>query len=272
MPNDEQREYWNEQGGPKWVEHQARLDMMLAPASAILIDAIKPLAGEKILDIGCGTGAVSEQLAESGAEVTGIDISETMIAGAQFRARDNLIFQTADATSFRGDTPFTAAVSRFGVMFFEDPHAAFANIHANLNPDGRLVFVCWQVPNLNPWAMVPAKAVKPLLEDPAPTDPHAPGPFAFADQGRVTDILEKAAFRDIKIGGYEIPIRLSATGLDDATDFSCQIGPGSRAMGELDDAGRVKARAAIREALSPYADADGPVTMDGAIWLVTARA
>jgi SAM-dependent methyltransferase len=272
MPNDDQREYWNEQGGPKWVEHQARLDSMLAPASSILVAAVAPQSGERILDIGCGTGAVSQQLAEQGAAVTGIDLAETMIAGAQFRAQQNLAFQTADAASFRSDTSFAVAVSRFGVMFFDDPHAALANIHANLDSDGKLVLVCWQAPDRNPWAMIPAKAVMPLLDNPAPPDPHAPGPFAFADPDRVTDILGTAGFRDVSIEGYDIPIVLSNTGLDDATDFACQIGPGSRAMTELDESGRKKAYASIREALSPYADAKGALTMEGAVWLVTAPA
>lgn len=272
MSNDDQRAYWNEQGGPKWVEHQARLDAMLAPASSILVDAVAPRSGERIVDIGCGTGAVSEQLAEQGAAVTGIDLAETMIAGAQFRAKQNLVFQTADAASFRGDAPFAVAVSRFGVMFFDDPNSALANIHANLVSEGKLVFVCWQAPDRNPWAMVPAKAIMPLLDNPAPPDPHAPGPFAFADPDRVTGILGTAGFRDVKLEGYDIPIVLSDTSLDDATDFACEIGPGSRAMMELDEAGRARARKAIHEALSPYAEANGSVTMEGAIWLVTARA
>jgi len=272
MPNDDQREYWNEEAGPKWVEHQARLDVMLAPVDSILVDAAAPHPGERMLDIGCGTGAVSEQLAEQGAAVTGIDLAETMIAGAQFRAKENLAFHAADASKFRGDAPYAAAVSRFGVMFFDDPRAAFVNIHANLEPDGRLLFVCWQAPDQNPWAMVPAKAVMPLLADAPRPDPHAPGPFAFADPGRVADILSKAGFRDVSIEGHEIPILLSSTGLDDATDFACQIGPGSRAMTELDETGREKARGAIREALSPYADANGSLAMDGAVWLITARA
>lgn len=272
MPNDDQRDYWNEQGGPNWVKHQARLDEMLAPASSVLVDAAAVKAGERVLDIGCGTGAVSEWLAEQGAEVTGIDLSETMIAGAQFRARDNLSFLVADAGEFRGDPAFAVAVSRFGVMFFDDPDGAFENIRANLDPGGRLLFVCWQAPALNPWAMIPALAVKPLLADPAPADPHAPGPFAFADRDRVAGILAGAGFRDVEMAGHDIPIRLSAHGLDDATDFACQVGPGSRAMLELDDAGRAQARSAIHDALSPFNDATGSVVLDGAVWLVTATA
>ncbi|MGP1283789.1 MAG: class I SAM-dependent methyltransferase [Parasphingopyxis sp.] len=245
---------------------------MLAPADPILIDAVAPRSGERILDIGCGTGAVSELLALEGAAVTGIDLSETMIAGAQFRARENLSFQVADAAQFLGDAPFAAVASRFGVMFFDDPHAAFANIRANLVPDGRLVFLCWQAPDRNPWAMVPAKAVVPLLAEPMPTDPDAPGPFALADSDRIMTILDAAGFRDAVIEGHDVPIVLSRDGLDDATDFACQIGPGSRALTELDETGRAKARIAIREALSGHVGPTGSLTMAGAVWLVTARA
>lgn len=272
MPNDDQREYWNEQAGPKWVEHQARLDIMLAPVDSVLINAADPKAGQRMLDIGCGTGAISEKLADQGAVVTGIDLSETMITGAQFRASDNLVFQTADAGKFSSDVPFASAVSRFGVMFFDDPYAAFANIHSSLEPGGKIIFVCWQAPNRNSWAAVPAMAIESLLEEAPPADPHAPGPFAFADPDRITDILGKAGFHNISIEEHDIPIMLSSSSLDDATDFSCQIGPGSRAMTKLGEADKPKARNAIREALSQHVAENGSVTMDGGVWLVTAHA
>lgn len=270
MPNDEQRDYWTEQAGPKWVAHRARLDRMLAPVTDLLVEAIAVRPGERLLDIGCGSGDLSRLLAAQGAAVTGIDIAEPMIAAAR-EAADGIAFAVADAAEFRADAPFDAAVSRFGVMFFDDPAPAFANIRANLAPGGRLVFACWAAPERNQWAMVPAAAVKPLLPEAPPPDPHAPGPFAFADDARVRRILGEAGFGDIAIVAHDVPIALTdGGGLEDATDFACQIGPGAYAIGELPEDERPKAREAIRAALAPHVAADGSVSLAGAIWIVGA--
>lgn len=271
MPNDEQRDYWTDEAGPKWVEHRARLDAMLAPVTTILLEAIDVRRGERILDIGCGSGELSWLLAGEGASVTGIDIAEPMVEAARRAGTGDAAFRVADASEFRVDVPFDAAVSRFGVMFFEDSAAAFANIRANLAPGGRLVFACWAAPDRNQWAMAPALAVKPLLPEAPPPDPHAPGPFAFADDARVRSLLEQAGYGESAVASHAVTIGLSdGGGLDDATDFACQIGPGARALGELEEAERPKARAAIRAALAPHVAADGSVALPGAIWIVRA--
>lgn len=271
MPNEEQRDYWTEQAAPKWVEHRTRLDAMLAPVTRILLGAIGPRPGERILDIGCGSGELSWRLAGEGASVTGIDIAAPMVEAAAAAGSGEADFRVADASQFRAAEPFDAAVSRFGVMFFDDPAAAFANIRALLVPGGRLVFACWRAPEHNQWAMVPAMAVRPLLPDAPPFDPHAPGPFALADDARLRGILEAAGFADIAIADHPVTIGLSdAGGLDDATEFACQIGPGARAIGELEENDRPKARAAIREALAAHVGEDGSVALPGAIWLVRA--
>ncbi|MCA1749119.1 MAG: class I SAM-dependent methyltransferase [Parasphingopyxis sp.] len=271
MPNDEQRDYWTDQAGPKWVEHRARLDAMLAPVTALLVAAIDAGPGERILDIGCGSGELAWLLAAKGAAVTGIDIAAPMVEAARRAGTGSAEFAVADASEFRAETPFDAAVSRFGVMFFSDPVAAFANIRANLAPEGRLAFAFWQAPDRNLWAMVPAMAVRPLLPEAPPPDPHAPGPFAFADEARVRGILEDAGFADIGFAAHVMAIGLSdGGGLEDATEFACQIGPGAHALGELDESERPRARAAIRAALAPHVDENGSVTLPGAIWLVRA--
>ncbi len=270
MANEEQREYWTEQAGPKWVEFQARLDAMLEPVATLLVDAIDAQQDERILDVGCGTGELSRLLAERGAVVTGIDISTPMIEAARARVSGSAKFEVADASEYRNPIPFDCAASRFGVMFFEDPAKAFATIRGNLSEDGRLVFACWRAPDLNPWAMVPAAAVIPLIPDFEPPDPDAPGPFAFADRDRIESILSDAGYDDIQIAPREVRIGLSDRDIDDATDFACQIGPGSRAMAVLDDNGRAAARDAIRAALAAHVPETGPIAMDGAIWLVSA--
>lgn len=273
MANEEQREYWNDNAGPKWVEHRKRLDGMLGPITEILIDGIAAKPGEAILDVGCGSGELSWLLAGQGAEITGIDLSNPMVEAARVAGDGGARFMVADASEFRAEQPFDAAVSRFGVMFFDDPEGAFANIRSNIKDGGRLVFACWAPPDRNAWAMVPAMAVRPFLDDPAPPDPQAPGPFAFADPDRVRGILGIAGLRDIDCQLHDIDVIMSASGgLDDAATFAGQIGPGARALGELDKEGRVEARAAIRDALAPHVGEDGSVKLAGAIWLVRAAA
>lgn len=273
MANEDQRDYWNDDAGRKWVEHRKRLDGMLGPITKILIDAIAARQDEDILDIGCGSGELSWRVANLGANVTGIDLSHPMIDAARAAGSGSAQFEVADASAFHADTVFDAAVSRFGVMFFDDPVAAFTNIRANLVEGGRLVFACWAAPDRNAWAMVPAMAVRPFLADAAPPDPHAPGPFAFADDACVKAILGDAGFSDVGCELHDIDVIMSEIGgLDDATTFACQIGPGARALGELDKPERPKARDAIREALKPYVGENGAVNMSGAIWLVSATA
>lgn len=270
MSNEEQIEYWNENAGLKWAEHQTALDAMLAPATSALIEAAAIQRGERVLDIGCGTGETSLIAVEAGAQVTGVDISEPMLELARSRADGRAEMLIADASQYQADTVFDLAMSRFGVMFFEDPVAAFANIRKNLKPDGRMAFACWQTPKVNDWVMVPMKAIKPLMPEAPETDPHAPGPFAFADPERLDGILREAGFSNIEITPHGIDVCLTQSGgVDGAVDFSSQIGPASRALGEVEEALRPKLLAALKEALAPH-DRAGRVTLPGGIWIVKA--
>lgn len=271
MSNEEQIEYWNENAGLKWAEHQKALDAMLAPATSVLIEAAAIQPGERVLDIGCGTGETSLIAVEAGAQVTGVDISEPMLALAKSRADGRIELLLADASEYQANTVFDLVMSRFGVMFFEDPASAFANIRKNLKPGGRMAFACWQSPKVNDWVMVPMKAIKPLLPEAPETDPHAPGPFAFADAERLDSILRGAGFDNIEIVPQAINVCLTQSGgVDGAVDFSSQIGPASRALGEVDEALRPKLLAALKEALEPH-DRDGRIALPGGIWIVTAR-
>jgi len=273
MPNEQQKEHWNDDAGPKWVEHQDRLDRMLGQVTQLLLARIAAKPGETLLEIGCGTGEVAALLADGGTKVTGIDLSEPMIAAAKARGASGAEFLVADASQYKGDAHFDIAASRFGVMFFDDPEGAFANIHGNIARGGRMVFACWRGPEHNDWAMIPALAVKPFMPEAEPADPEAPGPFAFADDARLRGILESAGFGDVVIESKEVEISLSEDGgVDEALDFACQIGPAAWAMSELDEDGRGKARAAVRDALAAHVADDGQVVMAGAIWLVSASA
>lgn len=270
MSNEEQIEYWNDQAGQKWAEQQDVMDALLAPITSLLMGAAAIAPGERVLDIGCGTGETSLIATDAGAEVTGVDISKPMLELARSRADGRAEFLLTDASEYQADEGYDLIMSRFGVMFFDDPLAAFTNIKANLKSGGRMVFACWQSPKVNPWVMVPMAAIKPLLPEEPETDPHAPGPFAFADPDRLKGILADAGFDDVGMTSHSVEICLSQSdGADGAVYFSSQIGPASRALGEVDDELKSRLLVALKEALSPH-DKGGRVALPGGIWIVTA--
>ena len=175
-PNAEQITYWNEQSGPKWVALDGRLDALISPYGDRALERTKPALGERVLDVGCGCGRTTLELAArvgSPGSVTGIDISTVMLARARERARksgaQNVRFENADVQTHAFEPgSFDLAFSRFGVMFFADPVAAFANLRGALAPGGRLAFVCWQPLANNPWMQVPLAATAPHLKLPEP--------------------------------------------------------------------------------------------------------
>jgi len=276
--NAEQIEYWNGQAGQTWVAAQQHLDAMLAPISRALLERADPRAGERVVDVGCGCGDTTLAAAARGAAVWGIDISEPMLAHARARAanargdagRDSVAFSRTDAATQAFTPDHQLVISRFGVMFFADPHAAFTNIRTALAPGGRLCFVCWQSPRDNPWVSIAGAAIRPFLAEPeqAP-DPREPGPFAFAEQDYVRDVLSRAGYRDIAID----PLRTSlhvADDVDGALDFMQQVGPLSRALADLDEQTAPQALDAVRQALAAHATPAG-LDLGAACWLVSAR-
>ena len=196
-----------------------------------------------------------------------------MLARARDRAAglDNVAFSEGDAATQRYTPDHQLVFSRFGVMFFADPHAAFANIHTALSPGGRLVFMCWQAPRENPWMAVAGRAIQPYLPEPeTPIDPQAPGPFAFAREEYIRDILSSGGFADVEIVDTRAQLHIGDT-LDDAMAAQSEIGPAARALAELDGDQREAALAAAREALAPHVGDDG-INLGAAAWLVSARA
>jgi SAM-dependent methyltransferase len=285
-PNAEQDAYWNEQAGPKWVALHEQIDTQIRPLGELIMTRAGLAAGERVLDVGCGCGDTTLALARRvapGGSVLGLDISAPMLARAGQRLesedRDAAVggqvsFQRADAQTWAFDTDaFDVLFSRFGVMFFADPRAAFANLHRALRPGGRLAFVCWQGVADNPWMLVPMAAALQHLPPPPLPDPGAPGPFAFADPQHVRAILGAAGFTAV---GLE-PVRMTLTvgggrDLDQSVEFLLQMGPTARALRDAPDSSVVpRVAAAVRDALLPYATPAG-VRMDSASWLVTARA
>ena len=200
--NAAQIDYWNTVAGETWARFQEQLDRQVEPLGLAAMDALAPSDGEHVIDIGCGCGQTSLALASRVAPtgtVVGVDISKPMLEVARRRPRPTatsaLTFRQLDAqTDDLGRVVFDAAFSRFGVMFFSDPVAAFANIKASLKPSGRLAFVCWRSLAENPWMQAPLQAALPFIPPVTPPDPTAPGPFAFADADRVRAILIKTEF------------------------------------------------------------------------------
>ncbi|MEQ9519803.1 MAG: class I SAM-dependent methyltransferase [Parvibaculum sp.] len=214
MTNQAQKDFWNGPAGAGWVSGQESMDRSLSGVTEALLARANVRPGERVIDIGCGTGETS-LLAASGAGqsglVLGVDISGPMSSLARDRAvaagLANVTFKVADAQTDALLDRASLLLSRFGVMFFEDPVAAFANMRAHMAPGGRLCFACWQSPKLNQWVSLPVSIVRKYVTDDAPRDPHAPGPFAFADPARLEKILGDAGWRDIAIEpvDFEMP-------------------------------------------------------------------
>jgi SAM-dependent methyltransferase len=277
-PNAEQITYWNEQSGQKWVELEALIDEQIADLGLAVMDRAKLAPGERVIDVGCGCGQTSLQLAERvgpGGSVIGIDISTVMLARAQERAAaydlpqlrfENADAQTAALAALRADLVF----SRFGVMFFADPPAAFANLRRALKPGGRLTFGCWQELKRNPWLLVPLLAAAEHVALPDPPAPDAPGPFALADPGRLRAILASAGFDTIGLEPCERELAVGGGGsLEQAVRFLVQLGPLGTVLRDADGPTRARATAAVREALAPFAS-HGAVRMKCAAWIVSA--
>ncbi|ALL12636.1 class I SAM-dependent methyltransferase [Caulobacter henricii] len=273
--NAAQIDYWNTAVGQTWVEHQAQLDRLIAPLGAEAMRVLAPTAGERILDVGCGCGETTLELAARvgpGGGVVGVDISEPMLAVA--RARDlpvNAVepqFRNSDAqVADLGEAAFDAIFSRFGVMFFSDPAAAFANLHRAVRPGGRLAFVCWRPYAENLWMRAPMDAAQPFLPPMPASDPLAPGPFAFADPLRVRSILEGAGFSDVTLDPFDTLI--GGSSVAETLRLNFRVGPLGSA---LRTAPHLAARVSqALEALLESYDTPQGVMMPACVWIVQAR-
>ena len=275
IPNANQYEEWNNATGRRWLERHEAVDRQIAPFGLRAMDRADIRPGERVLDVGCGCGETTLELARRvGAPgfVTGIDISELLIDTARQRADSsnlsNVRFEAADAQTFPlPPQSFDLVFSRFGIMFFDDPEAAFSNLRKALRPGGRLSFVCWPAAHENQFMTIPTAAASRHITLPQPGDPEAPGALGFADPARVKRILSRAGFSDIEIG--RVVEKVGGGTLDQTAQMLLELGALNAIAEGLDERTRAAILADIRTALAPFESA-GRVSLDATSWLVTA--
>jgi ubiquinone/menaquinone biosynthesis C-methylase UbiE len=276
--NADQIAYWNGPGGQRWADRQQGQDILLAPVADLLVDRAQTKPGERVVDVGCGSGAVSIAIAEKvgrSGHVLGIDVSAPMLARARQIAPAGLPvnFVLADATVFPFDPgSLDLVVSRFGVMFFAEPARSFANLRKALKPAGRLAFACWREPRENPFFMVPLQAVYKHAPKLPQLGPEDPGPFSFASEQRVVRILNEAGFSQVAMEGCDLSLDLAVgRGLEAAVQSTLEIGPSARALAEQPPDVLAAATQSIRQELTPFVRGQS-VLLKGSIWIVTAQA
>ncbi|MGE0420804.1 MAG: class I SAM-dependent methyltransferase [Reyranellaceae bacterium] len=276
--HDAQVAYWSGTGGESWLKGAARTEAALAPLGERAIAAANVRPGERIIDIGCGTGPTTLALARAASpagSVLGCDLAPVLTDEAWRRAlttgATNVRFVVGDAST-HGFEPGAADLlfSRFGVMFFGDPAAAFRHLRGALKPGGRLTFLVWRPFKENGWAFVPFAAAGPLLPQMPRPSPDEPGPFAFGDPARPRALLTQAGFADIAIDPLDDTVSLSRGGLDEAVEQAVELGPLRRLLADVGEDVRARAVDAVRAALAKHLTPDG-IALPAACWLITAR-
>ncbi len=264
--NADQASYWTSPAGEKWVRFQREIDELFLLITGRLLERAAPAPGEKVLDVGCGTGATSMALADAvgptGA-VTGIDISDLVLSHANTRKvagqHDHITFLVADAQTHGFQAAhYDLLTSRFGVMFFADPVAAFTNMGRALRPGGRAAFVTWAEMAGNPWFTIPRDAAVGVLGPVEPAPPRAPGPFAFTEIEYVEEILRNAGFVDIE--GTEEGVDLfSPRPLEEVAALASNLGTAARIVKEYDGTADhvTQITERVAAALAPFVEADG---------------
>ena len=276
--NIKQRQFWSGAGGDVWVNKQREMDIMLNPLGDRVIERLDLKSDAKIIDIGCGCGATTLEIAKKITQgvILGVDISEPMLDKAAETAREmslsNISFEVKDVqVDVMPQNYFDVAFSRFGVMFFEDPFEAFKNIHSSLKEDGLLSFVCWQNASLNPWQSLSIQVIKEFLDLPAPA-PKSPGPFAFEDKTYLEEILRESGFKGLEIlDNQEDIIMFSGKSIREACEDYLTINP---VVTEMLKNSKPELTEEILEALvikfSNFHQNDG-LLFPSATWIVTAK-
>ena len=283
MSNTLQKEMWNGRAGESWVRHNSLLEQLLAEPGRECMNLLPRTPAMQILDVGCGCGNQTLELAarlDASSTVIGVDISEPMLGLARElkAANDNALsaevqFALGDASEpLFDEASFDAIYSRFGVMFFEEPVAAFSALRNSLKPGGKLGFVCWREPKLNPFFNAPMEAALTVLPAPAPSAPGAPGPFGLADYNVIQTTLRLAGFKDVSVAPLNLTLSVGAeTPFDAVFEELIQIGPAAALIAQSNPSLKEKAREAVYNRLSDFYASGQGVSFDANFWLVTAR-
>jgi ubiquinone/menaquinone biosynthesis C-methylase UbiE len=279
-PNAAQAEYWNSAATRVWAEQHELIDRKFAALTQVVLDLASPQPGERVIDIGCGSGTTVLALAARvGANgfVLGADISKQSVQRARERLAHANVRQAdialADVSTYTFEpNSFDLAFSRFGVMFFADPTATFANLRQALRPGGRLALAAFRSPQENVWATAPLAAIRHLVPPAAPTGPEEPGQFSWADAARVHRILEGAGFREVDMTPHDPLFELAGPGgAAEAADFAMLLGPVRRATLNAS----AEEKKAVRSGLQAFfqsQDGERGIVLPGAIWVVRAHA
>lgn len=272
--DDAQAALWNGSAGRAWVEAQTMLDRLFQPFQELLLETVPFGAAGQALDIGCGTGAitlaVSQRLGEQG-RCVGVDISEPMIAAARARAERlhaSARYVLADAqTHAFAPQSFDLILSRFGVMFFSDPVAAFANLRRAAKPGAELRLIAWRAAAENPFMTTAERAAAPLLPNLPIRQPGAPGQFAFADRQKVQAILQDSGWSEIDIRPIDVPCALPEP---DLIPYLSRLGPVGMSLQTADDTTREQVIDTVRAAFGPFV-LGAEVRFSAACWMIGAR-
>ncbi len=272
-PNTAQAERWNGWGGRHWVDYAAAYDRQLQPFGDALLAGAALVSGEVLLDVGCGAGTTTLAAASVARAAVGVDLSAPLIEQARERAagRDDVEFRVADAQTTPLAARFDVIISRFGVMFFDDPRAVFANLRRGVPPGGgRLAVLCWQGLERNDWMRIPGEALARVVPLGDLAEPSQPGPFSLGDPDQVVSILTDAGWRDVTLDSVTAPVLLGGGGtVDEVVEFQRGSSLGRSALtGAAEDVER-RALDALRAALAEF-DTGAGVALPGAAWLVRA--
>ena len=269
--------FWNGKGGHIWVERQEHTDITLTPVTDALLAFAAPCTGERVVDIGCGCGAPTLEFGRAVGDhgrVVGMDISGPMLAEGERRAKAaglaNINWRQADPATAPLDE-YDLITSAFGMMFFGDRVAAFANMRRGAAPNARMALVSWRTLTENPWMEVPMKAVAQHLPPRPNSAPNAPGMFAFADLDHVTEVLTASGWAPPRFEKLDLDLDIAANrGLEEAVVQSTQIGAVNSWLRNQPEEIVSAAVASLREALAPYSEGQR-VRLPGAMWLISSR-
>ena len=271
-----QVEAWNGAMGAQWAANEARTERGLAPVLEALLQWSAPTQGMRIVDVGCGAGGTTLALANAispTGEVIGLDVSAVILDAARTRLADtrNARLELADALTWTLDgPPADLLFSRFGVMFFGNPVAAFANLRRALKPAGRFAFAAWAALEDNPWINLPLQAALTVIPPPPPADPEEPGQFAFGNPARVPRILHDAGYSPVRHRAFDFTMRYPSDDLARTAAGLTNMGQLARILRDRPDDERSRAADAVATALAPLVK-DNWITLPARVWLFDAR-